>query len=222
MSQQDEHVHHETSPQTTDPSTENSRTSLQQEPHDNEHSGGGTQPEQPQKRTKDIYREGIEFFCLVGVFMIGTMALYASMHGINYLKLPIDPTITFTMDFIGGERNAYSIGLEATIWAFWGVSCRLAYVALKALQNGDFRFFKYTAIWLGTFGFAWGVSIAVILSLSVISVNIGTTQITLANASLETIMAIAFIIGFFNEHAVTLLEQIRNRFTGSLEENVSK
>lgn len=79
------------------------------------------------------------------------------------------------------------------------------------------------AIWFGTVGFAWGVSVALILSLSIISINIGTTQITLADASIETIMAIAFIIGFFNKYALKLLEQVRDRLTGGMsEESISK
>jgi hypothetical protein len=174
---------------------------------------------QPTETIKDNYRTGVFFFIMIGAGLLISMVIYASAHGLNYFKMFSEANNQkWNVDFIGGGRNAYSVGIETTAWAFWGVSCRTAYLALKALLEGKFQIFKYIALWLGTIAFAWGVSVALILSLSVISLNVGTTQITLANASIETIMAIAFIIGFFNEQALKLLEQVRDRLTGRIDQ----
>ncbi|MCP4367303.1 MAG: hypothetical protein GY797_04190 [Deltaproteobacteria bacterium] len=170
-----------------------------------------------EKILKDEYLPGVIFFIFMGMGLHISQVIYGFAHGINYYHFVLNPNLKFTVDFIGGERNAYSVGIEASVWTFWGVSCRIAYTALKAMLRGKFRFFKYTAIWFGTFGFAWGVSVALILSLSVISINIGTTKITLADAPIDTLLAIAFIIGFYNEQALKLLERVRDKFTGSME-----
>ena len=169
------------------------------------------------QRKYDMYAQGVLFLIALGLTMIISMILYAAAHGINYFQIYLNPKLVFTVDFIGGGRNAYSIGFEAALWAFLGVSCRIAYIALKAMQDGKFRFLRFVAIWFGTIGFAWGVSVALILSLSVVTVSIGTTEITLANASIETLIAISFIIGFYNEQALVMLERVRDKFTAGID-----
>jgi hypothetical protein len=166
---------------------------------------------------KNIYVEGVGFLLVLWTSMLGSIFIYSFAHGINYLQIYTNPGIIFQVEFIGGGRNAYSVGFEVASWTFLGVGCRIAYHALKAMHEGTFRFFKYVAIWFGTYGFAWGVGVAIIFSLSVISLNISGTTITLADASIETLIAISFIIGFYNEHALKLLEQVRDKLATSIE-----
>ena len=169
------------------------------------------------KGSGEQYRVGVGFllFLLLNMFII--MMMYSLAHGINYLQIYTNPNSVFKVDFIGGGRNLFSMAFEVSMWAFLGVTCRMSYTALKAMNEGSFRFWKYTATWLGTIGFAWGVSVALIFSLSVLTLNIGTTKITLADAPLETIIAIAFIIGFYNEQALRLLERVRDKLTAGIE-----
>lgn len=169
------------------------------------------------KIIKDEYLPGLLFFFVLAVIQLASMVVYSLAHGINYFRLWTDPTLTFQVDFIGGKKNAFSMGMEISVWTFWGVSCRTAYTALKAMLKGKFRFFKYLVIWCGTVGFAWGVSVALIFSLSVVTFTVGATKVTLADASIEMLMAVAFIIGFYNEWALKMLEQVRDQLTGGLE-----
>jgi len=170
-------------------------------------------PEPPQSPDLDIhYKQGLFFFIIwLSASFIVSMG-YAAAHGINILKLFSNTPQVIQANFLGGSKNAFSIMFETTFWSFLGVSCRVAYDAVKAILASKFSIFRFLAIWLGTVGFAWGVSTALVFSLTIISVKVGTADLTFAEADIQTIAAFAFIIGYFNDKAIKLLESVQDRF----------
>jgi len=95
----------------------------------------------------------------------------------------------------------------------------MAYLAGRAILKKEFEFLKFLVKWMSSSLYAWGVAVAVILSLNIISLSIAGIDITLKNASLETIIALSFILGFYNEEARALLSSLRRRFASNLDES---
>jgi len=50
------------------------------------------------------------------------------------------------------------------------------------------------------------------------TLDVGGVEITLANASIETIIAISFILGFYNDESRRLLDSLRERITTGIKD----
>jgi hypothetical protein len=163
------------------------------------------------------YLRGLAFLLLILLTAGVVAALYLRLHNINVLELFSRPQKELSFGYIGGDKNPASIMMEIWVWCLLGVNCRLAYLSGRSVIRKRFRFLRYLTLWFSTWLFAQGVAVAVILSLQVISLNIASVEISLANASIETIIALSFILGFYHDDARRLLGSLRGRIVTGME-----
>ena len=163
------------------------------------------------------YLKGFGFQVLLIFITAVVITIYMLLHGLNIYELLQQPTKTWTFDFLGGNANPASIGAEIMAWSFIGVSCQMAYLSGKAILQNQFQFWQYFIRWVSASLLSWGVAVAVIFALTVITVDIGGIEITLAKASIETIIAISFILGFYNDESRGILEKLRERIVTGLK-----
>jgi hypothetical protein len=174
---------------------------------------------------KYYYWKSLCFVVSLGVTAFLFLLIYMRVHGINAVEAFNDPNYVWIFDFVGGSRNPASIGFEIGIWTFLGVTCKVAYTSTKTILRRQFDWLKYLIGWIGAGLYAWGIAVAVIFSLQVITLNIGGVEITLANISIEGIIAISFVLGFYNDEARRLLDNIRGQIVQGMsktEENGEK
>ncbi len=157
------------------------------------------------------YSKGIGFLALLILAYCIIAFAYLSLHGINVFALFNQTQTISKFDFIGGNSNPLSIGIEAEAWSLMGVICQMAYLSGMALLKGKFEFLKYFTWWISSSLYAWGIAVAVIFSLNIISLNIAGIDITLKNAPIEIIIAISFILGFYSDDARKILGRLRER-----------
>lgn len=120
--------------------------------------------------------------------------------------------------FIGGNNTPLSIGFEITVWGVIGVISRTAYLKSQVIKRGEeFSFLSSLIEWIGTSLLAIGILTAVIFSLSIVSLNVAGVEITLADAPIEAIIAISFILSFYYEETQKLLGSLSERIFYSKE-----
>jgi hypothetical protein len=179
--------------------------------------GSGVQLEAREKAVDNstnpdkYYWKGFGFVLFLGTTAFSLLLVYMRIHGINAIEAFNNPNYVWVFDFVGGSRNPASIGFEIGIWTFLGVTCRMAYTSTQSILRGQFDWLKSAIGWIGAGIFAWGIAVAVIFSLQVIVLNVGGIEITLANISLEAIIAISFIMGFYNQESRELLDKVRGQ-----------
>jgi hypothetical protein len=171
---------------------------------------------------RNYYLQGLGFLALLVAVTGMSGFVYMLMHNVYAFHLLTQPGETWSFGFVGGVRNPASIIIEVFIWSLVGVNSALAYSSGRDIIRKRFRFLRYLTLWISTVVFAQGVAVAVILSLQVISLNIGGIEITLANASIETIIAISFILGFYHNDARRLLGSLRGRIVTGMEETLEE
>jgi hypothetical protein len=162
------------------------------------------------------YFKGVSFLLLL-IFTYFIISLsYLHLHGCNIMKL-FQGSILPSFNFIGGSSNALSIGIEAEAWSLFGVICQMAYISGRAILNKEFIFIRYLIIWISSSLYSWGVTVAVIFTLNIITLSISGIDITLKNAPIETIIALSFILGFFSDEAHKLLRGLRDKIATGLK-----
>lgn len=164
------------------------------------------------------YLAGLGFIGLLILSFIVIVVTYLSFHSIDFVNMFKGQVTLVEFGFIGGSPNPFSIGIEIIAWSTFGVNCQMAYLAGRAVMRGQFGFLKYLIRWISTSLFAWGIAVAVIFSLQVVSLKVSGIEITLADASIETIIAISFVLGYFNEEARKLLGNLRGKIAVGLED----
>lgn len=175
-----------------------------------------------EKPKSQDYRQGFAFLALMILVFLVLSYFYVLLHGINVFKLLGQQQTELTFDFVGGNTNAFSISIEIMFWALMGVICQMAYQSTKTITKGEFDIWKSVFNWIGINLYAVGIAIAIIFSLNVISLNIGDIQITLANAKIEVIIAISFVLGFYSEESRRLLGRLRGQIVTGMEAESNK
>ncbi len=166
---------------------------------------------------KSQYINAIIFLGLLIVGNFIVQYVYNLAHGLPLQNLLLQPETTWTFTFIGENPNPSSIGMEILVWTFTGVSARLAYSTTKSVSRKKFSLLKNILLWISTALFTWGIGVALILSLSVISLSVAGIELTLANASLEAIIAISFVLGFYHESAIKFLGSVREKLVWGVD-----
>ena len=185
-------------------------------------SAGGGPKEQNTRYGTKYYLTGLGFLALV-ISITGIVTLvYMMLHGLNIFEMLQQPTKTWAFGYIGGSANPASIGAEIMAWSLIGVSCQIAYLSGKAIIGRQFQFWDYSVRWISASFLSWGIAVAVIFTLIVVTLDIGGIEITLANASIETIIAISFILGFYNDESRALLDRLRERMAIGLKGDKQK
>lgn len=147
------------------------------------------------------------------VMIIGACFLLLHMHlfmhtGHGLVSVAYDPAAYLDeFDFLGGEANGYTVTLEITIWSLMGLNCRMAYIVGRATLVGEVRFVRMLAMWLSTTVFGWGTTTALVSLLYLIKIEVGGA--TLGLSRLEAIVAISFILGFYNDETRRVLGLVR-------------
>ncbi len=172
---------------------------------------------QNDENSTQYYLKGFRFLLLLILALAIIGPIYMLSHGINALELLRYPDKTWGFAYLGGNANPSSIGIEILVWSFIGVTCQLAYLAGRAILRSQFHFWRYVIRWISAAIYAWGIAVAVIFTLTIITLDIGGIEITLANASIETIIAIAFILGFYNNESRKLLDKLRGQIAIGME-----
>lgn len=168
------------------------------------------------------YVKGIIFLGLMILAVLSLSFGYMSLHGIYIVDRLVQPEKPLALDYIGGKANPFSIGMEILFWSLIGVICQMAYLSGQMMVKGQFEFGKYFIMWISTSLFAGGVAHAVIFALLVIKLSIAGIEITLENAPISTIIAISFILGFYNQEARRLLDKLRGKITAGFEDDARK
>ncbi|MGQ9625674.1 MAG: hypothetical protein ACUVV0_02060 [Anaerolineae bacterium] len=86
-------------------------------------------------------------------------------------------------------------------WSFIGNYAQNGYIIAQALIGRKFHLGKHLTKVVGDVMRSWGIAIAVVFLLRVIKLSIGNLELTLENTTIEVIIALSFILGFYNEDA---------------------
>ena len=163
--------------------------------------------------------EALGFLLLLTSALGVTWAFYLQLHRIDLLKLLLQqPQGEVVFTFIGGNKNPFAIGVEIGIWGFVGVIARMAHSTSRVILKGEeFDFCRYLVDWIGTSLLVMGILTAVIFSLSIVSLRIAGVEITLADAPIEAIIALSFVLSFYHEGTQTLLSSLKGKIFYSEE-----
>jgi hypothetical protein len=168
------------------------------------------------------YLSGILFLGILVATYFAIAYFYMLLHDIDIVSLFQQTYIASKFTWIGGSSNPFSLAVEIQAWSLIGIICQYAYATGMGILKGDFVFSQYFIKWVSSSLYGFGIAIAVILSLNFISLTIGGIEITLKNAPIETIIALAFILGFFSNEARAILVSVRNKLTVGLESGEKK
>ena len=155
------------------------------------------------------YLKGILFLGFIAVISAIVQYFYSLAHGINLILLFSGSLNQWNFNWLGGRADPSSVGIEILIWTIMGVSAKMAYQSADEMLRGTFSFLPSVINWISKSFYAWGIGVATVLFFSVVSITIAGFEITLANASIGSIIAIAFIIGFYDSEALSVLEKLR-------------
>ena len=213
------HDKEDTSLNSSGSDSKTTKTATIQEESDSIEEVQSSSPSEQQKIHSNTryYLKGIGFLILLLVTTTIISMTYTFLHGIRIIELFTQPQAIWSFNFVGGSANPASIGIEIWTWTLIGVNCRLAYISSQAIIRGKFDILKYLVKWISTSLFSWGIAVAVIFSFQVVALNLGGIEITLANASIETIIAISFILGFYYDEARKLLGNLRGQIVAGAE-----
>ncbi len=183
-------------------------------------------------KPSEEYKRNLSIISLqfIGVLtMIGMAALYGSFHNvptpINYTMSGFDMEIFIeairNYNFVGvgpdhPEPTLYAVMLEVFILSGAGVLARSQYNLTRVLLQGK-KFNTLEAIGKIIGEFAMGVSIAIGVVAFLRSTEF--VNLTLRTASIGSIVAISFILGFYHEDTRRLLGTFQKRISGSASEN---
>lgn len=170
------------------------------------------------KADRKEYLKGLIFFALMWLNLVFLSYFYYLLHGVNFFQVLAQRKTISSFDFVGENANVFSVGVEIVYWTLFGVICQMAYRSGREIIDGEFDFWKSMFYWIGINMYALGIAIAVIFSLEIISLSIGGIDITLANAPIEVIITIAFILGFYSEEARQLLGKLRGKIVSGIDD----
>lgn len=162
-------------------------------------------------KDSQYYFRGFLFVVLLMVASFVIVLMYWWLHGISIVTMFTQNIQVWPATFVGGTNTPFSVGVEIWAWSLLGVNCRTAYIVGQAVLEQEFVFGKSLVYWVSTCLFGWGISVAVIFSLQAIELTVAGFQITLANAPIQTIVAISFVLGFYNDNAHKLLESLKEQ-----------
>ncbi|MFN8489483.1 MAG: hypothetical protein U0350_18010 [Caldilineaceae bacterium] len=167
------------------------------------------------KKTSDsdtkYYFRGFLFIVFLMLDTILVVLIYWRSHGISPVAVLTQVSQSWPSDFVGGIKTPFAMGVEIFTWSIIGVNCRMAYIVGQVIINKQFSFGKNLVICSSAQLFGPGISLAVIFCLQIIEVSVAGVHITLANAPIETVVAISFILGFYFEDARKLLDRVRGQ-----------
>ena len=123
-------------------------------------------------------------------------------------------------DFVGvtpesPQPSFYAIMLEVGIWSTFGVLARSIHsLAQSALHKEPISYLEGLIALLGDMLMAFGTAVAVVAFLRTAEF----VNFTLKTASIESIIAISFILGFYHDDARKLLGSFKSRITREASE----
>ncbi len=177
------------------------------------------------------FLDGLVFFGGLFLFFVTTFFLYFRLHGVDLFVVVKSneaiqaaiPAIT-NYDFIGAPAppSTGSIMFEVGTWSLLGVTIRTIYRASTAIRRKRFGLLDYTVRFVGDAMIAFGITIAVVFFLRITTISIAGAELNLADASFETIVAIAFILGFFYEDTLRLLGEFKEKIISSAGQELDK
>lgn len=147
------------------------------------------------------------------VLIIGVCALLVDIHVLLHTgeHLPVvmsDPSAYLDrFDYVGGHENAYSAGIEVTIWSLVGIHCRLAHVLCHEAVGKGIDFSQMLLLWFSSALFGWGTTSVLIGMLRCVTIGIG--DVTLGLHRIDAVVTLAFVCGFYNEETRRLLSSVR-------------
>jgi hypothetical protein len=155
---------------------------------------------------------------LLLALMIGACIVLIDVHVLLHTgeHLPVairDASVHLArFDYVGGRENAYSVGIEVTIWSLVGIHCRLAHVLCHEATHGGIDFSQMLLLWFSTALFGWGTTSVLIGLLRCLSLGIG--DVTLGLHRIDAVLTVAFVCGFYNEETRRLLAAVRGLARG--------
>jgi hypothetical protein len=169
--------------------------------------------------------KGLALILVVILFWLGTLYVWLLSHGVR-LERFLTPDATFLQsvaefNFLGisdenPQPSILSLNLEIVMWSIFAVAIRTVYRINVAIRHKRFDFTEYLVRWEGDMMMAAGLAEVVILFLRITRFSLGNASLTLAEANYETIAALAFILGFYNEDARRLLGGFRARIVDTV------
>ncbi|MCI0396025.1 MAG: hypothetical protein L0332_25250 [Chloroflexi bacterium] len=191
---------------------------------------GQGQQEEPAESSEWFYsRTGLRLPPIVGglvlqlvisALQIGNLALWAWMHGITALN---NPAQVAGINFIGVDQSH----LEPSVWSVFlalapqciaGVLARSQYQLAQVILQGErFNFLEGVSRLIGDVSLGSAVAVCAVYFLRISEITVAQVSLTLRTASLETIVALGFILGFFHEDTRRLLGNCLKKVLGTSE-----
>jgi len=164
---------------------------------------------------------------------------YLQLHGISLWKIglsgygfQLDPAglQKFSeFNYVGlsaknGEPTAASMWVEIIFWSYLGVAASQVYYLTQLISRDDYEF-KTGRYFIRTFGIIIrGVSLGtvIIFLLRIITLTIGPVEVSLRQADIQTIIAISFIVGFYNQDTERALRRFWKQAFQTIGTNSAK
>jgi len=167
------------------------------------------------------------------VILYAVIPVYMQLHGILLWKVS-SSGLGFSFDpegiksfaefnYVGypfqtNEPTAASMWIEIIFWSYVGVVASQVYYITQLISQ-DKPKFEAGRYFMRAFGIitrATALGTAIIFLLRIVTLTIGPVTISLREADIQTIMAISFIVGFYNEDTERILKRLWKRAAQTL------
>jgi hypothetical protein len=169
------------------------------------------------KATKIVYYRSILAAMLlqtsIFIVMAGITWLSAKAHNIHWPIPSVEEIATF--NFIGAASNGVapsflSVLVEVITWSSLGVLARSQYyLTQRVIRGKEFRIIEIIPRLTGECVIGVAITLAVVSFLRTTEI----ANLTLRSASIESITAISFILGFYHEDTRRLLGRFRDKIS---------
>ena len=172
-------------------------------------------------RVHILYTIGLQLSIII--VMGGIASYYCHVHDISW-PFYIDQNEFKNFDFLGREKGKpvsfASILEEAFFWGLLGVLTKEKSVIIYSIFNDtekQFNFLLNVARILGNLGLGMGISMAMISLLFAVKFSIAGISFTLNNPTIESVIAVSFILGFFHSDFKTVLEKLKGNVVKKMD-----
>ncbi len=158
------------------------------------------------------------------ILLWGLVPIYLQLHGISLWNVGLSG-LGFGLDaqslqnfsgfnyvgypFPNKEPTAASMWVEIIFWAYVGVTASQVYTISQLIgQKLPFEAGRYSIRTFGIVIRAVALGTAVIFLLRIVTLTVGPVVIDMRQADIQTVIAISFVIGFYNADTERVLRRI--------------
>ncbi len=187
-------------------------------------------PDEPEK-IKRAWRFWITAWASVLVWMVMLWAMipiYLQLHGISLWRVSLSG-LGYELDlaqlakfsdfnfvgypFPGNEPTAASMWVEIIFWSYVGIAASQVYFLSRLIiqKKEEYEAGFYMIRTFGIIIRAVALSTAIIFLLRIVTISIGPVTIDLRQADVQTVIAISFVVSFYNEDTERALRRMWKR-----------